>query len=174
MVKRLTLLRHAKAASDEASLPDRDRPLTRRGRHDAPIMGRRLRAADARPSLILTSPAIRALHTAKLVAREIGYPLEFLQREADLYLASPDDILGVLARQDDSFNHVIVCGHNPGMTDLANRLTDADIDNVPTCGIVVIEANIKEWRQLGRGGKLITFDYPKNQRVPEPAPVERS
>ena len=95
---------------------------------------------DTRPSLILTSPAIRALQTAKLVAREIGYPLEFLQREAELYLASPDEILAVLARQDDSFNDIIVCGHNPGMTDLANKLTGADIDNVPTCGIVVIEA----------------------------------
>jgi phosphohistidine phosphatase len=58
------------------------------------------------------------------------------------------------------------------MTDLANRLTDAQIDNIPTCGIVVIEADVREWRQLGGGGRLITFDYPKNRRV-EPAPLER-
>lgn len=165
--KRITLLRHAKAVADEPSLPDRDRPLTSRGRHDAPLMGQRLRDAGARPSLILTSPAIRALQTAKLIAREIDYPLEFLQREADLYLASPGDILRVVARQDDSFNDIIVCGHNPGLTDLANRLTGAGIDNIPTCGIVVIEADIREWRQLKRGGKLIAFDCPKQQQESE-------
>ncbi len=126
-------------------------------------MGGRLRAAGARPSLILTSPAVRAVQTAKLVARQLRYPLEFLQREPDLYLASPQDILRVLARQDDSFNDIIVCGHNPGLTELANLLTGARIDNIPTCGIVVVEAVIRQWRQLGPGARLVGFDYPKKQ-----------
>ena len=126
------------------------------------MMGRRLRVSGVRPSLILTSPALRALHTARLIAEAIGYPLEFLQRETDLYLASPEDILRVLARQDNTFNDIIVCGHNPGLTDLVSKLTRAEIDNIPTCGLVVIEAEIPEWRQLTRGGTLVTFDYPKN------------
>lgn len=124
-------------------------------------MGRRLRDSGARPSLLVTSPAVRALQTARLVAQEIGYPLEFLQREADLYLATPDEILQVIARQDNAFNDILICGHNPGLTDLANRLTGARIDNVPTCGMVVIESAAKDWHDLKRGGTLARFDYPK-------------
>lgn len=159
--KRLTLLRHAKAAVGSPSMPDRDRPLNERGQRDAPLMGQRLQRVGARPSLLITSPAARALQTARLIAREIGYPLEFLQREADLYLASSCEILDVVARQDDAFNDMIVCGHNPGLTDLLNGLTGAGIDNIPTCGLAVIEAPIAKWRDL-RKGILTHFDYPKN------------
>jgi phosphohistidine phosphatase len=160
-VKRLTLLRHAKATPGDASLPDRERPLNERGLHDAPLMGRRLRESGARPSLIVTSPAARALQTARLLATEIGYPLEFLQREADLYLASPEGILDVVGRQDNAFNDILLCGHNPGLTDLANRITRSRIDNIPTCGLVVIEADIQDWRELPRGGALVRFDSPR-------------
>jgi phosphohistidine phosphatase len=108
---------------------------------------------------------VRARRTAQLLAREIGYPQEFIQREDDLYLASPGQILAVLARQDSSFRDVIVCGHNPGLTELANRLTGAGIDNVPTTGVVVIGLNVKNWAELdGARGDLVLFDYPK--RVP--------
>lgn len=163
-VKRITLLRHAKASPGGHSLPDRERPLNERGERDAPMMGRRLRSAGARPSLVLTSPATRALQTARLVAHEIGYPHEFLQREADLYLASPAEILQVLSRQDDSFNDLLVCGHNPGLTDLANQLTGARIDNIPTCGLAVIEAPIRTWSELSAGGTLLRFDFPRQAR----------
>jgi phosphohistidine phosphatase len=159
--KRITLLRHAKARPGDDSASDRERPLNERGLHDAPLIGRRLRERGARPSLIITSPATRALHTARLVAAEIGYPHEFLQREADLYLASPEAILGVVARQDNAFNDIMVCGHNPGLTDLANRLTRGAVDDIPTCGVVVIEANIADWTLLSGGGTLVHFDAPR-------------
>ncbi len=162
--KRLTLLRHAKASVATAAQPDRDRPLNERGEHDAPLMGRRLKNSGARPSLVLTSPAVRTMQTVRLLAREIGYPLEFLQREADLYLAAPHDILAVLNRQDDTFNDILVCGHNPGLTDLVNELTEARLDNLPTCGIATIEAPIATWRELEQGGKLVYLDFPKKAR----------
>lgn len=161
--KRITLLRHAKAATGDSSTPDRERPLNERGRRDAPMMGRCLRAMGARPSLILTSPARRTLQTARLIAQEIDYPHEFLQREHDLYLASPEVILQVIARQDNAFGDMIVCGHNPGLTDLVNQLTGAGIDNVPTCGFAVIEAPIRDWHDLKRG-RLVQLDFPANHR----------
>lgn len=160
-VKRLTLLRHAKAQPGDPSTPDQDRPLNERGERDAPVMGRRLRDRSTRPSLILTSPATRALQTARLVARELGYPREFLQREAELYLASPAVILRVLGRQDDAFNNILLCGHNPGFTELANQLTGADIDNIPTCGLVTLETPVRHWKQLGKGATLLEFDFPR-------------
>jgi phosphohistidine phosphatase len=160
--RQLTLLRHAKSSWDDAGLKDRDRPLNERGEHDAPLMGRRLRARGARPTLILTSPAVRARRTAQIIAREIGYPQEFLQREEDLYLATPEDIIAVIARQDSSYRDLIVCGHNPGLTELANRLTGAGIDNVPTTGVVVIGLQLKSWADLdGAEGELLLFDFPR-------------
>ncbi len=161
-MKRLTLLRHAKSSWKDPGLDDFDRPLNQRGERDAPVMGRRLKARGARPSLILTSPAKRAQRTARLIAEAIGYPVEFLQREAELYLAEPKTILEVVAREAESFNDVFVCGHNPGMTDLANRLSGVRIDNVPTCGIVALEADIENWADLDQADcKLDFFDYPK-------------
>jgi phosphohistidine phosphatase len=162
MGRQLTLLRHAKSSWDETARKDRNRPLNERGERDAPLMGRRLRDRGARPTLIVTSPAVRALRTAQIIAREIGYPEEFLQREEDLYLASPNQIVAVIARQDSSFRDVIVCGHNPGLTELANRLTGAGIDNVPTSGLVVIALNLNQWSDLdGAQGELLLFDYPR-------------
>lgn len=163
----LTLVRHAKSAWDDPALKDRDRPLNERGERDAPLMGQRLRARSARPTLILTSPAIRTRRTAQIIAREIGYPAEFLQREEDLYLASPDQIIAVLAQQESSFRDVIVCGHNPGLTDLANRLTGAGIDNIPTTGVVIIALDLDRWADLdGTEGKLLLFDYPRRNGKP--------
>ena len=164
MQKRITLLRHAKSSWKDASLADRDRPLNRRGNKTAPDMGKRLAELGVRPSLLLTSPAKRARETARLIARELNYPLEFIQSESDLYLATPETILQIVARQDNGFNDVMLFGHNPGITELANQLGDRNIDNVPTCGMVGIELDAKEWTEIvAADGKTVFFDYPKNR-----------
>ncbi len=164
MQKRITLLRHAKSSWKDASLADRDRPLNRRGNKSAPDMGKRLAELGVRPSLLLTSPAKRARETARLIAHELNYPLEFIQSESELYLATPETILQVVARQDNGFNDVMLFGHNPGITELANRLGDRNIDNVPTCGMVGIELDVKEWTEIvAADGKTVFFDYPKNR-----------
>ncbi len=164
MQKRITLLRHAKSSWKDASVPDRDRPLNRRGSKSAPNMGKRLADLGVRPSLLLTSPAKRARETARLIARELNYPLEFIQSESELYLATPETILQVVARQDDGFNDVMLFGHNPGITELANQLGDRNIDNVPTCGVVGIELDVQEWAEIvAADGKTVFFDYPKSR-----------
>ena len=164
MQKRITLLRHAKSSWKDASVADRDRPLNRRGSKSAPDMGKRLADRGVRPSLLLTSPAKRARETARLIARELNYPLEFIQSESELYLATPESILQVVARQDDGFNDVMLFGHNPGITELANQLGDRNIDNVPTCGVVGIELDVQEWAEIvAADGKTVFFDYPKSR-----------
>ncbi len=161
-MKRLTLLRHAKSSWGQSDIADHDRPLNRRGERDAPLMGRRLIARGARPSLIMTSPATRARQTARLLAREIGYPIEFIQTETSLYLADPQTILEVIAGQDDTFGDIVVCAHNPGITDLANHLSGQRIENMPTCAMVTIEAETDAWQEIGGAPRtFIDFDYPK-------------
>ena len=162
MLRHLTLLRHAKSSWQESGLSDHDRPLSQRGLQDAPVMGRRILARGTRPSLIISSTALRARHTAQIIARELGYPGEFLQREPELYLATPEQIMAVLARQADSFRNIIVCGHNPGLTELANQLAGCDIDNIPTCGMVVIDLDLESWAGIAKAvGTLQLYDFPK-------------
>lgn len=164
-MKTLTLLRHAKSSWDKPGLADKDRPLNERGFRDAPAMAVRLQKAGIRPSLILSSPAVRAWETAKVVAQQIGYPLEFLQREADLYLASRRKLIEIIGRQDNGFNSMLVVAHNPGLTDLANYLIAGLTDNLPTSGIVSINLASDEWdlRQTG-DNELLVYDYPKKHR----------
>ncbi|MBT8079821.1 MAG: histidine phosphatase family protein [Gammaproteobacteria bacterium] len=165
-MKTLTLLRHAKSSWDDPGLADRDRPLNRRGERDAPVMGQRIAAAGIRPSLIISSPAVRAWTTARLVAREISYPLEFLQREKDLYHAGLDTILDVIARQDTGFNNILIVGHNPGFTDFANHLVPALTDNLPTCGVVSVNLESDDWNISQHLPATLTYhDWPKKSRT---------
>jgi phosphohistidine phosphatase len=144
-LKILTIVRHAKSSWKDTSLSDRKRPLNTRGERDAPVMGRRIHEHGIRPSLIITSPAKRAWKTAKIIAREIHYPLEFLQREDGLYLASLNEILDTIVAQDNGFNNLMIVGHNPGLTDFANFLVPGLTNNLPTAGVVSVEIDQDDW-----------------------------
>ena len=164
-MKTLTLVRHAKSSWNESGLADRDRPLNDRGEQDAPVMGARLAASDIRPSLLVSSPALRAWTTARLIAAEIGYPKEFLQREEELYLADVDSIIRVLQQQDPNFNSVMLFGHNPGLTNFANYLAPDVTSNVPTCGVIAVDIETDDWDLSTLPAcSLRLFDYPKSNR----------
>ena len=125
-------------------------------------MGGRIKAAGVRPSLIVMSPAQRTRSTARIIAQEIGYPVEFLQTENDMYMASLDDLLDVIVSQDDGFNSLMLVGHNPGMTQLANYLVPGLTNNLPTAGVVSVEVDQDHWRLHDRPDvRLVSFDYPK-------------
>jgi len=165
-VKQLILFRHAKSSWDD-DVADVERTLAARGERDAPRMGKRLEARHTRPELIITSHAARAQRTAELVAKALGIKRKELKIERRLYLASPDDILGVVAAQDDSLSCVLVVGHNPGLTELVNRLLpDFALDNLPTSGVVAIDLAAKRWRDAPTAGaKLAYYDYPKSPEL---------
>ena len=164
-MKTLTLVRHAKSSWKDNSLRDRDRPLNKRGERDAPVMGRRMAEAGIRPSLIVSSPALRAWTTAKVVAKEIGYPGEFLQRDKNLYLGSLSDILDVVVAQDNGFNSLMLFGHNPGFTDCANYLVPGLTNNVPTAGVVSVNIDQDDWNLYEQPEtELVLYVYPKKQR----------
>ena len=163
-MKTLTLVRHAKSSWKDSSLPDRDRPLNKRGERDAPVMAHRIADAGIRPSLIVSSPAVRAWTTAKTIANEIGYPLEFLQRDKNLYLGSVNDIRDVIAAQDNGFNNLMLFGHNPGFTDFANYLVPGLTGNVPTAGVVSVNIDQDDWNLYERPeAELVLYDFPKNR-----------
>ena len=128
-------------------------------------MGRRIAAAGIRPSLIVSSPAVRAWKTARAVARELNYPVEFLQRENNLYLASLNGILDVVCAQDNQFNNLMIVGHNPGLTDFANFLSPGLTNNLPTAGIVCVAIERDDWTLHDRPStELLLYDNPRNAK----------
>ncbi len=164
-MKILTLVRHAKSSWSNPKLSDRQRPLNKRGKRDAPVMGKRILNHGIRPSLIISSPATRAWSTAKIIAKEISYPLEFLQREDALYHASLDGFLEVMSEQDNEFNSIMLVGHNPGLTDFANFLSPGLTHNLPTSGVVSVEVDQDHWNLYGQPEtRLLVHDYPKLNR----------
>lgn len=163
-MKQLILLRHAKSSWDESSLSDFDRPLAARGEHDAPRMAERLAARGAVPTLLLASPAARALRTAELVAEVLRVPPANIHTHADLYLASPRTLLTVVAAQTSAHSRMLLVAHNPGLTELVNELLPAlGLDNLPTAGIVAIDGAARDWALFARAEhRLAFYDYPKN------------
>lgn len=161
-MKTLTLLRHGKSSWKTEGRPDHERPLSRRGEENAPMMAGRITDAGIRPSLIMSSSAVRAWATAKLVARAISYPVEFLHRDDRLYLADLEKLLDVMAEQDPGFNSIVVIGHNPGLTELANYLLPDATSNIPTCGLVSLAIETDDWNlRDGSAVELLLYDYPK-------------
>jgi len=162
-MKKLFIVRHAKSSWDYPELDDYDRPLNKRGKKNAPEMGKRLAIRNVKPDMILASPAKRAFATAKRIAEEISFPTKKIQREPLFYHGSVQNMIDVLKNVDDKIGTLMMFGHNPGLTDLANVLTGSDIYNIPTCGVVEIEFNVDSWRKIGKNvGESVLFDYPKN------------
>lgn len=130
-------------------------------------MGTRLRRQGVTPDLVLTSHAERALRTATVVARELDVPPNRISVAPRLYLATAKQILDVVGAQAEDLESIVVVGHNPGLTELVNRLLpDLHLANVPTAGAVALEFDTERWSELERASsRLAFFDYPKN---PEP------
>ena len=148
-MKRLTLVRHAKSDAGLPGQQDWDRPLNRRGQRDAPEMALRLRERRLKPDLVLSSPAVRALTTATIMARELKVPASAVGQDERLYLASPADLLAVIRDLGGHATHVMVFGHNPGITDLANALSAGErIDNMPTCAVFTGLFALEDWNAL--------------------------
>jgi phosphohistidine phosphatase len=128
-------------------------------------MAARIQQAGIRPSLILSSPAVRAWTTAKEMARQISYPVEFLQRDEQLYHAGIERIIEVLSHQDVGFNSILIVGHNPGLTDFANYLVPGLTSNIPTSGVVSVLVDAEDWNlESAKNVELVLYDYPKKNR----------
>ena len=165
-MKTLYVIRHAKSSWDDMNLGDMDRPLNERGKRDAPRMGVRLKLKGILPDVMISSPAKRALSTAKRISKVIGFPKEKIRTDRELYHASEETILSVVRTIKDKNAIAFVFGHNPGLTNFINTLRndELDIENLPTAGIAVFELPIDTWEQIQWGtGKLISIDFPKSK-----------
>ncbi|MEO8804571.1 MAG: histidine phosphatase family protein [Burkholderiaceae bacterium] len=147
-MKTLFLVRHAESSRGDPSLADRDRPLAERGLKDAPKMGKRLAKRQVSPDLLVSSPALRALTTAQLIADELGCARKDIVVDDRLYTSSMNGLLAAIHALDQKLDRVMLFGHNPEFTDLAHRLS-SDIANMPTCAVAEFRFDTKKWSDVG-------------------------
>jgi phosphohistidine phosphatase len=126
-------------------LPDRDRPLADRGERDVVKMGKRLAKRDVKPELIMSSPAVRALATAEVIATSLGCKRKDIVVNDRLYAGEADDLLDVIREIGDKHQRVMLVGHNPEMTELAHDLS-SEISQLPTCAVAEFTFDAKSWR----------------------------
>jgi len=165
----LLLLRHAKSSWDTAAVPDRDRPLNARGRRTAIAMRRAMRDLGLAPDLILVSSARRTLETMSALEPWDDTPL--VEPMDDLYLANDEQLLDALRGVSETVRSVLLIGHNPGMHELAVRLTDPRVSGgglvnrvragFPTGALAEFSVT-GPWSRLGAGNlRLMRFLTPK-------------
>jgi len=160
-MKSLFLVRHAKSSPDAPDLSDYDRPLNERGRRQALEMGRRLAGRNVKPDVILSSPALRALTTAQLVAGEIGYARRDIAVDERLYASSAESLLSVIRALDNKLGIAMVLGHNPEICELVSELSGSNLE-MPTCAVAEFRYQTKSWGDVGAiAPARVTLDVPK-------------
>jgi phosphohistidine phosphatase len=161
-MKTIYLVRHAKSSWKYPNLDDFERPLNKRGRKNAPFMGKILKKLEVTPDLVISSPANRAAMTARIISATINYPLENILYSEAIYEFSEDTLIRVINKIDDSVNSSMVVGHNPAINGLANYIGDQPISNIPTCGVYCLDLDISSWAKIYEHcGKLKFFEFPK-------------
>ena len=163
-MKNLFLTRHAKSSWDNPGLADVDRPLNGRGKKAAPFMGKLIMDKGDKPDLLISSPANRALSTAKSFGKAMGLVEADINVDLTIYGAGTQQLLKLVQDQDELYNSIMLFGHNPTFTSFVNLLTGSNIMNVVTCGVVRIDFEFSSWTDINFGsGKLVYYEYPKKQ-----------
>jgi len=162
MSKRLLLMRHAKSSWKEP-LPDRERPLNKRGKRAARLIGEALAERGIIPDRILSSDAKRARATAKRVLKALPENRTLLQLDPALYAADAETILREIGQTDDQTETLLVIAHNPGISETAVALSgDESYEWLPTAAVVGIEFDTDDWKKVGeRKGKVVFYAAPK-------------
>ncbi|MCK5110576.1 MAG: histidine phosphatase family protein [Arcobacteraceae bacterium] len=163
-MKTLYIIRHAKSSWKDLTLNDFDRPLNKRGKLNAPLMGDILKDKNIVPNMIISSPAKRAKTTAKIIADKINFSKSIIF-DKNIYEASIHNLHRIITKVDDENNILFLFGHNPSLNMLVESFVDFD-ENIPTCGVVEIEFNCDKWMDISqKNAKLISFDYPKRHNT---------
>ncbi|HXH99966.1 MAG TPA: histidine phosphatase family protein [Sphingobacteriaceae bacterium] len=162
-MKTLLIVRHAKSDWDDPKLSDFQRPLNSRGHKNAPEMAHRLLRKKIVPQQIVSSPANRAITTAAYFSEAFGIEKSAIIQIPAIYEASSRTLLEIINNLDNQHDFIALFGHNPGITNLVTTLCQADIYNIPTCGMAFIEFPFDDWEMISEDtGELKLYDFPKN------------
>lgn len=161
-MKLLTLIRHAKSSWKHAELADFDRPLNKRGKGDLPGLTERATRLLPRPDCLIFSPALRTSLTREPLVKAWQLSGQQCLAAPAAYEASREDLVSLLQETDSTHQHLVLVGHNPGLSDLTGWLIGQELDVFPTSAFAHLQLNINDWSQLHQGcGHLLVFDYPR-------------
>ena len=158
-MKTLYLIRHAKSDWNNPQLKDIERHLNERGYAAANYMSQKF---GKTPDLIISSPAIRAISTALIFARNLNYNANNIVIKQELYESIALDYMSVINSIDNKFESALLFAHNPTISDVAQELTQSLPMDMPTCAIAGISFDTNDWKKA-KTGELVLFDYPKKE-----------
>lgn len=158
-MKTIIFIRHAKSSWDHDFI-DIDRPLSPRGTSDANLLSNELLNYNLTVDAVFSSPANRALTTCKIFMETLNLPSRLLEIKDKLYDFEGKDVAEFIHHLDDTFQQVMIFGHNNAFTNLANSLGDVYLNNVPTCGFVMIQFEVDSWKNIDKGHTKMTL-FPK-------------
>lgn len=145
-MKTIFILRHAKSSWKNPGLSDHDRPLNGRGKKDAPLMATLMEKLNYKPDAIICSTSQRTRETVSHIIKAFEIESDKIIFEEGLYHGYMDDYEEAIKEVDDECKSVLIVGHNPTITYIANTCMGDSLDNVPTCGLLVIESPSKKWK----------------------------
>jgi phosphohistidine phosphatase len=161
-MKTLYVMRHAKSAWGEPGLGDFDRPLLEKGKKRTKKVIDYLLNKRVKPELIITSPALRALETARIMLHGLHVDKDALQEEKSIYTSDAGQFSDVLFDIPASVSSIMIVGHNPAVTEFINSFLDVKIDPIPTSGIAAFEFNADDWNEIRKTDPKVKFIiYPK-------------
>ncbi len=161
-MRTLYLTRHAKSSWDDPGTDDFHRPLNDRGERDAPFMAMAFKERGEPVDRLVSSSAVRAITTAREFASALGVKEGDITQDKGIYLAPTEMLLRTVNLLNDDWQRVMMFGHNPGFTELAEYISDADIGEMATCATVRIDFTVNNWAEVSMGlGTLVWHDFPK-------------
>lgn len=161
-MKKLILVRHGKSSWEE-DLPDHKRPLKKRAYKDGQLVLDAFSGFMPKQLSMWSSHAVRALTTANLFKDDLKIPEDRFQVKKELYTFDSNSLLQVIKNCDSSVENLMIFGHNPAMTGVANSLGDQHFTNIPTTGLCMIEFEAADWKGV-KNGKTLLYLFPKNLR----------
>lgn len=161
-MKRLILVRHGKS-SWKYDVADDKRPLKKRGFKDGELIANAFEKFYVAPVKIWSSPAVRALETARIFQDVLKVEEKNFEIKSGLYTFKKKDLLNIISSCDDQVQKLMVFGHNPAMTGVVNELGDKEFDNIPTTGLTVIDFDVTSWKNISNGKTILNL-FPKNLR----------
>lgn len=156
-MKTLFIVRHAKSSWDHPGLGDDQRPILPKGKKRTKYVVDYFLKNNLKPDLIISSHAVRAFETAKIIATSIDYPGDKIIVTEEIYHGDVDTSLSLIFEQDNNINSLMMVGHNPTFTYLANTFLDESIFNLPTSGVVCIEFQTDKWEEIMNVEKRTKF-----------------
>ena len=157
MAKKLLLVRHGKSSWKHPGLADHERPLLKTGIERTARVGKFLLDNGIKPGLIVSSHAVRAFETARILGGVLGYPAHDILIESNIYYYGSDGLFDLAMALPNDKEVAMLVGHNPAMTQLANMFLEQKLDYLPTTGVVCVSIGTDKWEELPMADRQVDF-----------------